>query len=684
MLKPAIDASAAGLVEHARGLACAYPVLGYEPAIESDGRHHNPDERRVVHWRWLFGTVLTGFAGAALIGSSIYVALGRRAHFAEAPQYAGAARRDAPDEPINPRKADRLLKSIDIVAARQTFRTPTTIPVGDKEIVKTRGFTHVATSLLTAPAGYSDDVPPFDPLKVISDSRGAPAPDPADTAPLQDDAEVSFSTRDIDSSSASDPGPTLSNEEIQSQLTEHLKSALSGGPRSTLQMSSQILLSRTSRAALDASGGLGYAPLNGGIANSPFTSIEVRMVPENVTSVSRTTSGGKGPDQRLIVVKKGDALEDILRAQGATRDQIRLILAAFNPRRGQGVVSEGQRVKLLVDSIDGPDTPPQIARVSIYTDDAPQGSVALADDGSYIRAEDAASPTAASSAKRKPPANADDDDDDSGGMRLYESFYETALKNDLPRPLIGDLVRIFANDVDFQRSVQPGDSFEIFYSEPDDVDSRQELLFASITTRGETFKYYRFLTADDGLVDYYDETGKSSRKFLVRQPIAAARITSGFGSRFHPILGYTRMHTGVDFAAPMGTPIFAAGNGTIIKAGRESGYGNRVEIQHANGYITTYNHMSGFARGLAEGQRIKQGQIIGYLGMTGLATGPHLHYEVIVNGHFVDPMRVKLARTRELDGKMVAGFKRERERIDGLIAKTPGITRVATGAQALN
>ena len=147
--------------------------------------------------------------------------------------------------------------------------------------------------------------------------------------------------------------------------------------------------------------------------------------------------------------------------------------------------------------------------------------------------------------------------------------------------------------------------------------------------------------------------------------------------RRHPILGYTRMHTGVDWSGPTGTPIFAAGNGTVIKAGRESGYGNRVEIQHANGYITTYNHLSGYARGLTEGQRVRQGQVVGYLGMTGLATGPHLHYEVIVNGHFVDPLRVKLARTRELDGRMSSNFRRERDRIDGLLAKAPGAARVA-------
>jgi murein DD-endopeptidase MepM/ murein hydrolase activator NlpD len=151
-------------------------------------------------------------------------------------------------------------------------------------------------------------------------------------------------------------------------------------------------------------------------------------------------------------------------------------------------------------------------------------------------------------------------------------------------------------------------------------------------------------------------------------------MRSGFGYRRHPILGYAKMHTGVDWAAPIGTPIFAAGNGTIIKATWDAGYGRRVEIQHANGYVTAYNHMSGFARGIKEGLRIKQGQVLGFLGSSGLSTGPHLHYEVMVNGHFVDPMRVKLARTREFDGKMLASFSRERDRIESLMAKAPNAT----------
>jgi murein DD-endopeptidase MepM/ murein hydrolase activator NlpD len=137
------------------------------------------------------------------------------------------------------------------------------------------------------------------------------------------------------------------------------------------------------------------------------------------------------------------------------------------------------------------------------------------------------------------------------------------------------------------------------------------------------------------------------------------------------------MHTGVDWAAPIGTPIYAAGNGVVIKAGWDGGYGRRVEIQHANGYVTAYNHMSGFGRGIAEGAHILQGQTVGYLGDSGLATGPHLHYEVIINGNFVDPMAIKLPRTREFDGRMLGAFKRERDRIDQLMAESPSAAAMA-------
>jgi murein DD-endopeptidase MepM/ murein hydrolase activator NlpD len=205
------------------------------------------------------------------------------------------------------------------------------------------------------------------------------------------------------------------------------------------------------------------------------------------------------------------------------------------------------------------------------------------------------------------------------------------------------------------------------------------VLFTSLTVGGETKKFYRFQSPDDGLVDYYDEAGKSAKKFLVRKPVVEAVMRSGFGLRRHPILGYTKMHTGVDWATPTGTPIFAAGNGVVEKAGWESGYGKFVLLRHNNGYETAYGHMTAFARGIEEGTRVRQGQVIGFVGSTGLSTGAHVHYEIRINGRFVDPMRVKLPRGRELNGPMLAQFEKERVRIDGIMTRPPA--RMAQAAR---
>ncbi|MBV8474981.1 MAG: M23 family metallopeptidase, partial [Hyphomicrobiales bacterium] len=373
-----------------------------------------------------------------------------------------------------------------------------------------------------------------------------------------------------------------------------------------------------------------------------------------------------------VQLRHGETLEDVLRANGATKEAADAILAAFGARSGGSPVAEGQKIILEYDqpAADGKAAP--IARVSVYADEQLKSMIAVNDAGGYVPVT--MRPDA-------PRARSSDDD----GMTLYESFYETALKQGLPRPMIDEMVRAFANDVDFQRAVQPGDAMGAFIADADDIDPHSQLLYATMTVRDQTFRYYRFQTPDDGLVDYYDENGRSTRKFLLRKTIANGEMTSPFGMRYHPILHYARMHTGVDWGAPIGTPILAAGNGVIIKAEFTSGYGRHIEIQHANGYVTTYSHMSGFARGMAPGVHVTQGQVIGYLGQSGLATGPHLHYEVIINGNFVDPMAIKLARTREFDGKMLAAFKHERDRIDQLMAQAPNATAApATVASKLN
>jgi murein DD-endopeptidase MepM/ murein hydrolase activator NlpD len=636
--------------------------LGHEPAIQWDGQAADASDRSRAPWRWMAGVTLSGFCGLALIGAALYLDLDRQSYFAARPEFVSTTRHDeAGAERVNTGKGDRLVRPVDIVAAKQSYAVTMPMKVGDKEMMKGRPFTLLSTTLTATPTRYAASVPPFDPLKTGADRSGR-SEAPQDLAPPQDDSEVAFTSRDMTAGDVAATNGELTLAEAAAQVAEFVRSEAAGERR--FAMAPQLLLMRTSRAGVDPLGALSYAPSPD--PSATFPSLGVRMVAENVTNVARTAEAGEGnATERLIHPGHGQAFEDLLRQNGASAPIAAAILAAFATRHGDSPVGEGQKVILQYADAADPDLGRRIAKVAIYNDDQLRAAVAVRDDGKYVpvaRATDAA--------RRS-------DSYSEGGLSLYESLYQTALKQGLDKNVIEDFVHAFVNDVDFQRAVQPGDSMTAFLAEPDEFEPRPTLLYATMTVRDQTFRYYRFKTPDDNSVDFYDENGRSTRKFLIRKPIADGEITSGFGMRYHPILHFARMHTGVDWAAPIGTPIMAAGNGVIIKAGWDSGYGRRVEIQHNNGYVTTYNHMSGFGPGVSEGGRVTQGQVIGYLGQTGLATGPHLHYEVIINGNFVDPMAIKLARTREFDGKMLLMFRKERERIDGLMAQAPSASATA-------
>jgi murein DD-endopeptidase MepM/ murein hydrolase activator NlpD len=270
---------------------------------------------------------------------------------------------------------------------------------------------------------------------------------------------------------------------------------------------------------------------------------------------------------------------------------------------------------------------------------------------------------------------------------LYASLEYTAAQQGVEQDDILKILRIHAYETDFRQPVRAGDGFEFFFDvkQGDKVsdDTLGDLLATSITGSGETHRFYRFRTPD-GVTDFYDETGSTSRKFLMRRPVRGddVRITSGFGLRRHPILQVSRMHYGVDWACAPGTPIMAAGNGVIEEAGRKGEYGNYVRIRHPNGYKTAYGHMSRIAPGMTEGIRVRQGQIIGYVGQTGMASGPHVHFEVLVNGGHVDPMTIQVPRERQLEGKQLADFQRERARLDDLMRRNPAaIKRTASVAK---
>ena len=259
---------------------------------------------------------------------------------------------------------------------------------------------------------------------------------------------------------------------------------------------------------------------------------------------------------------------------------------------------------------------------------------------------------------------------------ITDSLYNSAVNINIKPNIIVEFARLYGFQIDFQRDIWKDDSFQIIYeefvNENDKIVDTGEIIFANLNLQNNNFQLYKY-EYDKDKIDYFDENGKSVKKTLMKTPINGARLSSSYGKRKHPILGYTKMHTGTDFAAPTGTPIMASGDGKVIKAGWCGGGGNCVKIKHNSTYQTVYAHMSKFGRGIKKGVRVKQGQIIGYVGSTGMSTGPHLHYEVIVNGKKVNSQKLKLPSGKILKGESRKDFEVAKIKIDvlksNLIAK---------------
>jgi murein DD-endopeptidase MepM/ murein hydrolase activator NlpD len=632
--------------------------LGNEPPLSVDGENTGLVDRHRISVRWFSGTILAGLCGAGLMSGAVFAALDGETNLATVPERVEAGLRNGVGAVVDritnsTRKADRLPPPGEANGARQVIRVSTTMRgSGNREIVKVRPFVRVAGNLSLTVSELSANIPAFNAQKMIARSEGIPV-NAEDAAGTEPDAEVSFITRDLATvlPRAKIAG-VASLDEVLARVREAASWDGNSGQRAPV-------LASAIPSLLTA-----YAPER---HNDPYAGFEPRIVPENVTLLPKTkaeVTGGNAWNERTIPLKKGDSVSAILRDLGASPDELKAITAAFGGRGKDTSPRDGYKLRvLLAPASDGSRLRP--VRVIVATDSSIDFMVAWSEMGKYVAVDVRSANSVASSAN-------DDDDDDGKGVRLYQSIYETALRNHVPRPVIDDLIRIYSYDIDFQRKVQPGDSFEILFAGDDENlsdNSKAEVLFALLTTGGETRKFYRYQTTDDNVVDYYDETGKSAKKFLVRKPVSDGNITSGFGGRNHPLLGYSKMHTGVDWGSQTGTAIFAAGNGIIDKAGWEGGYGKYIRIRHANGYETAYGHMSAFARGMEQGKKVRQGQVIGYVGSTGLSTGAHLHYEILINGRFVDPMKIRLPRGRVLEGPLLTGFDQERSRLDALLTR---------------
>lgn len=641
--------------------------LGEEPPLRAYERGRGMPDRRQVSLRWLTGTVLTGLTSLALMGGALMAALDGQYSVSAAPStgfaldgLGGSAGRGA--------KGDKAFRAAAEYSNRQTIDVNVVSRVGDRENIQVQPHHFVTATLATrSDAELEAQIPEFNPVAMFTENleaqAGEEAPAGLGTTILADSSYGAKLESEVSISLTSFPedSPAILGDAAPSETEVEL------AVRAIARTLSMDALDMAAKTVVDP----GRFDFN--LALKPdLERYAVRITPENVSFVSKGGDAVRfaGMDEKIIPLDAEQTLSDVLKDNDATDKEAAIIEAAFAELFGFGELADGQRLRIAYapDPQDLQRMRPE--RISLYSATDHQATIARSDGGDYIEAMEPATFLA--------DAFEEADRVSYGGPTpsIYDSLYQTALEQEMPEAVINDLIRIFSFDVDFNAKVQPGDALELFYADAD-RSAAPKVLYASLKTGSTQREFFRFRTPDDNITDFYDPSGQSAKKFLIRKPIVGGQFRSGFGMRRHPIHKYTKMHRGVDWAAPRGTPILAAGNGTVKSAGWSSGYGRRIVLKHTNGYETTYSHMTAFAKGIQKGTRVTQGQVIGYVGSTGLSTGPHLHYEVMVNARFVDPMRIKLPKGRTLDGEMRTAFDSERRRIEDLLDRARKPARVA-------
>ena len=434
-------------------------------------------------------------------------------------------------------------------------------------------------------------------------------------------------------------------------------------------------------AERDLNGGYAYPEITAdelpyGNAQTAVLDAEIQSVSdenENITTITKTPP--PEPVDENFELSKGTTLVQELTSRGVSRAAAQSLVAAIEPILPANMIKAGTNFEVTFDrqfdfygrevtfpvSLSFKPGPNESISVDADEDGQFTASIDGKDDG--VKSQYAEKPAVTQFRTKSP---------------VGPSLYATAKDNLIPAYIVAEFTRVFSYDVDFQRQVAPSDTFELFYGNSllGKSSKRKVLHFARLTNDGTTKTYFRF-TSTDGQTDYFDENGRSASRALLKTPISGARLTSGFGVRIHPLLGYSKMHEGVDFGASMGTPIHAAGNGVIAVAGRHGGYGNTIVIKHNDKFKTLYGHMSRFADGIRPGVHINQGQVIGYVGSTGRSTGPHLHYEVRINDRPTNPLLIRATGGRQLAGKDLENFRSNKIKVLALMQDAPSAGRVA-------
>lgn len=627
--------------------------LGDMPPLRENMRRQ-PDKRR-VSMRWLSGAVLAALASVLLMGGALFAALDGR-------QIVAATLIGEPDPADASQTAARAVKGnrpgaavTSDISTANLMMVSTVSREGDRDVVKVKPFLMVATPL-AIPVKRQISYPAFNALTVFADSS---QPEPSEAAASGQiygasvESEVSIKVIDFDTAS---PQVAQRPEQRESDIEELVRNAAPGLTSGNTTVASLAYFD-PSRFSLQQDSGFLATP-------------GVTITEENVQLAAKKNPQDKSGlryDERIIRVRSQARISIILEAEGLSPKDAATFEKVLSSDLGSSNLLPDDQLRVSYEvgetSKDGLIEKP--VRISVYRGAQHVVSIALSDDSRFVYAKEpelvpqlasANGPALLGPSARLP--------------SVYDAIYRAALSEGMEVGMATRLIRIFAFDLDYNTTITANDQLSFFVSLEEGAEKpteNSEILFASIRNGAQERKYYRFRDPASGLVDYYDETGKSAKKFLLRQPVPNGKFRSPFGARYHPILRYRKMHWGVDWSAPRGTPIIAAGNGTVETAGWESGYGKQTTIRHANGYVTSYSHQSNIASNIVPGAKVRQGQVIGFVGSTGLSTGPHLHYEIAVNGTKVDPMRIRLPKGLELKGKELAAFSAERERLDDLL-----------------
>jgi murein DD-endopeptidase MepM/ murein hydrolase activator NlpD len=629
--------------------------------------------------KWLASTCLAGMVGVCLIGFAVYASMSmsdgkgmvssiKQASLAALkPMRSATLARDGQSAT----KGDRIQLTASGFTSRNVIHETVVEHQGSREYITIKPYLRIVAGLATAPSDDADTLPPFNPFKLYTNST--PVGTDGDSAAADAPQAVSIRVADLSNGVLpQDDGVELKPDEINALVNEAAENfAYADMPQGGAEVTGSLL----QPAAYRSDSGSGPSPL------APNLTVIHKSAAEQDGDNDVDLDAAEDAETKTVKVGRGDTLAGIIVKIGAEDEQAKAIVETLAPMFPASNLKPGQEVRFALVPAPSDTEEMEPVRVSVYgPGNVHLGTVARTTRGDFVVTDQKGAVTAEGEKQQQ-------------RATLYQSFYHAALAQHIPADTILKLLRVHSYDVDFKQKVKPGDSFDVFFDVPSDTDTHDadahdsgnrdgmgELLYTSMTVDGHTRNFWRFRTPD-GVVDYYDEQGNSAKKFLMRNPVKGGRYTSGFGPRVHPLLGITRMHTGVDWAAPVGTPILAGADGTVERVGRQGGYGNYVRIRHTNGFSTAYGHMSRYADGLEPGMTVKQGQVIGYVGSTGFSTGPHCHYEILVNNKFVNPMTIQVPRGLQLTGRQLASFQKERNRIDELRALDPVTARVAQAAQ---